>query len=392
VYQANVTECTTLGCTIPEGLLAKNISLTLCGAPLRDRSDKLVSSLWASVGLALVFVVLRFFQKLVIAKGTSLGFDDILVVVTLVFGVSAALVHVFGSIPQGLGKDIWTQEPDAITDFGAAFYHSCWTYFAASALIKLTMIAFFMRIFTHATAQRLLKGSFIFTSLYGAAFVLTAIFQCRPLHYFWTGWDGLHKGTCANANAISWANAIGGIVLDLWILGIPLWQLRHLQLHWKRKVAVLVMLLVGAAVTVVSILRLQSLVHFASSQNTTWDFYHIAIWSGLEISIGIACSCLPTVRLLLIKVFPGLGDPGSGNAKGGYVYHSKDRSGGSNRQRQRSILSSKTSATTFSGPTPWPEPAADRYHIRLKNGSGDVEANEMHVFSVENSDPYYPRQ
>jgi hypothetical protein len=86
-------------------------------------------------------------------------------------------------------------------------------------------------------------------------------------------------------------------------------------------------------VTVVSILRLQALVVFATSENTPWDFYHIAIWSGFEISIGIMCACLPTMRLLLIKIFPRMGDPGN-RLRNNYTYYGKDRSGNSSGSRR----------------------------------------------------------
>ncbi|KAI9166345.1 Zinc-type alcohol dehydrogenase-like protein [Paramyrothecium foliicola] len=369
-YRLNVTQCTAASCTIPEGLVARNISLTSCGSPVRDRSGRLDTSLWASVVLASFFVALRFLCKIFFISTATIGLDDWLTLATLVFGVSAAWVHIFGSIPKGLGKDIWTLEAEDITNFGAFFYHSCWTYFQASALLKLAMIAFYMRIFTQANVQRLLKGSFIFTTLYGVAFVITAIFQCRPIHYFWTGWDGLHEGTCANANAISWANAIGGIALDFWILGIPLWQLRYLQLHWKRKLAVAFMLIIGAAVTVVSILRLQSLVRFATSQNVTWDFYHIAIWSGLEVSIGIICTCLPITRLLLIKLFPRLGDPGS-RGKGNYTYHSQERSGiNSHEERTKKSFGNKSDVVSTTSPYIPSESGGPVCH-RLWSGNSD---------------------
>lgn len=35
------------------------------------------------------------------------------------------------------------------------------------------------------------------------------------------------------------------IALDLWILAIPLWQLRSLKMHWKKKVGVALMFCVG---------------------------------------------------------------------------------------------------------------------------------------------------
>lgn len=59
----------------------------------------------------------------------------------------------------------------------------------------------------------------------------------------------------------------------------------------------------------VSIVRLQSLINFATSHNTSRDFYGIALYSSLEIAIGIMCACLPAIRLLIIRGFPSLGSP-----------------------------------------------------------------------------------
>lgn len=60
------------------------------------------------------------------------------------------------------------------------------------------------------------------------------------------------------------------------------------------------------SVTVISIVRLQSLITFANSSNATWDNLPVSLWSTIEINVGIICACMPTVRLLLLKLFPKL--------------------------------------------------------------------------------------
>jgi hypothetical protein len=69
-------------------------------------------------------------------------------------------------------------------------------------------------------------------------------------------------------------------------------------------------------VTVVSIIRLQALVVFGKSSNPTWDNFPVSLCSAVEIHVGIICTCMPTLRLLLVRLFPALG--GSSYAKG---YH-----------------------------------------------------------------------
>lgn len=59
------------------------------------------------------------------------------------------------------------------------------------------------------------------------------------------------------------------------------------------------------SVTVVSILRLNSLMKFrSSSDNPTWDFFDVAIWSDIEMNVGLICVCLPSLRRLLVQLCP----------------------------------------------------------------------------------------
>lgn len=44
---------------------------------------------------------------------------------------------------------------------------------------------------------------------------------------------------------------------------------------------------VGTFVTVVSIIRLSALIHFAKSSNASWEFYDVSVWSTIEICVGI---------------------------------------------------------------------------------------------------------
>lgn len=102
------------------------------------------------------------------------------------------------------------------------------------------------------------------------------------------------------------ARAAVSVALDVWMLAIPLSQLPGLKLHWKKKVSVGLMFFVGTFVTVVSVLRLQSLMQYASSTNVTWDNTSVAIWSTIELNVGMICTSLPTLRLLAVRVWPVL--------------------------------------------------------------------------------------
>ena len=103
-------------------------------------------------------------------------------------------MNVHGTAGHGEGKDIWTLEFDDITKFGLFFYILEVFYFAQVALLKMSLLFFYLRIFL-GPAQKWLWGTVIFNAVYGIFFVFLAAFQCRPISYFWTKWDGEQKGT-----------------------------------------------------------------------------------------------------------------------------------------------------------------------------------------------------
>lgn len=78
----------------------------------------------------------------------------------------------------------------------------------------------------------------------------------------------------------------------------------------------------ASSVTVVSILRVHSLINFANSTNPTWDNWDVSNWSTIEVNVGIICATLPTTRLMLVRLFPVLGGSGGGGA--GYYYGQRD--------------------------------------------------------------------
>ncbi|KAF2261908.1 hypothetical protein CC78DRAFT_570174 [Lojkania enalia] len=305
--QRSVEACVTKICTVKEALSVKNVTMSSCGAPVRDKRSEFKTISNTLGVISACCVLLRIIYKLAITVA-ELGWDDIFILVTLICGVPSTIINSIGTVANGLGTDIWTVPFDNITKFIEFFYVLEVLYFAQVPLLKLSYLFFYQRIFPGKPVRRAILTTVVFDILYGVAFVITGIFQCRPISYYWTSWDGEHEGKCVNINALGWANAAISIALDFWMLAIPLSQLVHLKLAWKKKVGVALMFCVGTlslfSVTVVSILRLQSLVHFANSRNPTWDQYGVNLWSCVELNVGIICACMPAIRVVLVRFFP----------------------------------------------------------------------------------------
>jgi hypothetical protein len=216
----------------------------MCGAPYRNERQNLrVTNIVLGV-VSAAFVIIRIVYKLGFSV-SELGWDDYLIVLTLLVGVPGTIITDLHTLPNGMGRDIWTVPFDQITEFTRWFYVMENLYFADLTLIKLTMLAFFLRIFPARNVRRTIWFTIVFTSLWGAGTLLTGVFQCTPIRYNWLRWNGEHEGKCLDINALGWSNAAISIALDIWMLAIPLFQVFKLKMSWQKKFSVAIMFMVG---------------------------------------------------------------------------------------------------------------------------------------------------
>ncbi|KAH6687836.1 putative PTH11-type G-protein coupled receptor protein [Plectosphaerella plurivora] len=304
VFEASTEACIFSKCSVINSLSSKNLFEITCDRPVRNRSAEYARVNWAMIGLTTVIVFARLIYKYL--SPLRLGLDDLFAFLAYLAVLPSFAINLAGLIPAGIGRDIWTLTPSQIDAFGFWFYIVEPLYFIQMGLVKMAILFFFLRIFETSGLEPLLWATVAFNAANTIAFLFPGIFQCTPISYYWYRWQGTYEGTCININAVAWANAIISIVLDLWMLGLPLSKIQSLNLHWWKKMAAGLMFCVGTFVTIISVLRLHSLVLFATSNNPTWDQYGMALWTTLEVPIGIICSCLPAIRQILIKAIPGI--------------------------------------------------------------------------------------
>lgn len=177
----------------------------------------------------------------------DLGWDDWTILLLICASTPSMVIIDRYAIPYGAGSDVWTVPFDHITQFVRWLYVLGVLYLLQIALLKLSILFFLLRLFPRVITQRLLKATIAFDLLYGAAFVIAGIFQCQPISFYWTSWDKnpTTRGKCININALNWSNAIIGIILDVWMLAIPLYEVFHLRLSLRKKISVALMFFVG---------------------------------------------------------------------------------------------------------------------------------------------------
>ncbi|CAG8052529.1 unnamed protein product [Penicillium olsonii] len=324
-YTTILEECVVASCTIRESLTTKNVTTSLCEAPIRDRT-KVVSVAGLAGGIiALVAFILRMVARLRCCGGVF-GMDDLTMMLTMCLLIPLSALSVLLA-DTGLGKDMWTLPFDNITHILYIYFWDELLYLSILPLTKISICCFYLRIFPD---RKFRTATYVVIALnvgYLIAFILISVFQCRPLPGAWLRWNGEEEFKCNHINAQGWAAAVLNMVLDLIVMMLPLRQLYYLNLSLKKKTYVICMFSLGIFVTLVSILRLNSMIHFASTTNLTWDYVSIGYWSTIECDIGVICACLPAIRSLLRRVAPGLfGDTEHANS---YAVNSHSRGTGS---------------------------------------------------------------
>ena len=300
----NIEDCVISACTVKESLTAQNISAQLCHVPVRNRSLEV-----QLIGPILCFFAIAFVVIRVIARrpfvSDLFGWDDGLIVAAALVTTPSAVTQVLLG-RNGLGKDIWTVPFDHITQMLRLMYVAEVFYTLSTALTRISILVFYLRVFSGPRFRVATKIMIGFNIAGWVATFFPIAFQCTPISYAWTRWSEETQGHCINLHAGTWTLAAFNILFDLTALILPLPALYQLQLtySWKKKARVFVMFSIGLIATLVSILRLRSLVYFGKTRNPTWDLVELTIWSVTESKVGIICACLPMAAVFFTRLAP----------------------------------------------------------------------------------------
>ncbi|KAK1975009.1 hypothetical protein LZ30DRAFT_606732 [Colletotrichum cereale] len=285
----DVSECVQTSCGYQDQLKLSSVTGGLCDPyphPSRIPEIKMVVALLAVVTFPIVG--LRLISRWIVAS--RLALDDWM---TLVTAVATNL---------GFGLHYWNINPTNAERIIKLFWSVQMLYVTVLILAKLTIVALFGRLFPDPRFQFFNKMVIAFLICHGVVFLLIIMFQCTPIAGVW---NHFVAGTCLDIQAVALASAILSIVEDFVILGIPIHQLRNLQLGLKKKIAVCFMLSLGSFACITSILRLRWLVVLAQSHDITWTNVDVVAWTIAEVSCALMCGSLPSLRPVFMKI-PGI--------------------------------------------------------------------------------------
>ncbi|OJD31451.1 cfem domain-containing protein [Diplodia corticola] len=299
---AKVGVCAMQTCTVAELLQTKNVSSNGCGVPVRDNGS--IFNVIGITGIIIAGIAYLLRMAASIGKGgRQVSWDDATMGLVVILAIPPA---VFAPIlvENGLGKDMWTLHPHQITNLLKYYYFGEIFYVVALGVSKISILFFYLRVFPAKEFRNVIYVVMAFSVAYTICFGIVTALQCRPVSYAWNQWDGLHEGNCNDIHLQGWIAAAINIALDTVVMILPLKHLANLNMDLKKKLMVMAMFSVGIFVVFTSAIRLYSLIHFANSENISWDYVEAGYWSLIEVYVSILCGCMPAHRFVFAKAWP----------------------------------------------------------------------------------------
>ncbi|EME41951.1 hypothetical protein DOTSEDRAFT_135077 [Dothistroma septosporum NZE10] len=242
----------------------------------------------------------------------AVGVDDWTMFITqLLF--TAYLACQLGGVVYGTGEHLsdlipWRAEK------ALSFWFFCEIFFTLStSLLKVSVGLFLLRVAAQPIHMWIIRMVIILSAVFGGGFFFVIVFQCWPISNWWD-LDPSHKN-CINPDIViglTYGVSALNIIAD-WTLGLlPIFIVRSLQMSTRQKRLVAVILsfaAIGSTATIVRLPYIGSLKQSFDGRNGDFLFktVGVAIWTTVEIGVGITAGCAATLRPLLRMAVDRLG-------------------------------------------------------------------------------------
>ncbi|KAJ5569703.1 uncharacterized protein N7459_009133 [Penicillium hispanicum] len=226
-------------------------------------------------------------------------------------------IALFPGAQVGLGKHRDAVGEANVAAFQKLLYFFQLFYILGPPTIKLSLLLLYRRIFVTPRFLQLVNGMGLVILIWLIIAFFLALLDCVPIHAFWTG-----GGKCISFRGFGIGYAVVNITTDfaVWIMPIPMvW---NVQLPTGQKIALSLIFILGLFNCAAAFARLMTSMLVLGEYDVTWLDSRAVMWSIIELSTGITCTCLPTMRVVLKTIFTerlgralGLGSGSGGTSR-----------------------------------------------------------------------------
>ncbi|KAF2972873.1 hypothetical protein GQX73_g783 [Xylaria multiplex] len=249
-------------------------------------------AIYTTLPVAVVFIIIRLYSRLHLRQ--KLQWEDYLCIAAGLSSVGFCSILLKTSVNDVYGRHAWDIPLSALTTaFVKELFAVTVLYSVASALIKLSLLALFHRLFSPSARSKVaIRFGMVFTAASYVA-ILTAWIYYNVPHIDDMGWiDPVFVARLESAD-LTMAVIFGvlGTVTDLYVIAIPLASVSGLNLSTARKIGLAGLFATGFLVCGFSLALLITRVEFYRRVNNSADFLWISMQtfslSVSEINLGI---------------------------------------------------------------------------------------------------------
>ncbi|KAK8133776.1 hypothetical protein PG984_005788 [Apiospora sp. TS-2023a] len=254
-----------------------------------------ISFVFTAISALIVFV--RAVIRTGIIKKT--GPDDILIFISMLFVIGYLICNVLAR-DAGLGASILTLTIPQMETLLKLTYAIEILYYVIIIATKCSIVAMYYNI---ALTRSFRVACYTTHALLGVFFIVcisVTFGQCQPLSRQWdpTLAPAARAASCINTTAFFYFTSAFNIVMDFWILVMPLKTLNALQIRRRNRYVLYGVFGAGIFATAMSCVRLYSIYTYTLAADPFMEGSLINVWSMIEINVGIMCASVPALKPL----------------------------------------------------------------------------------------------
>ncbi|MCJ1287042.1 hypothetical protein MMC26_006389 [Xylographa opegraphella] len=220
---------------------------------------------WLFQVIAAVAVALRVWARHL--KKQKLVLNDHLAFAALVATILLNIGSTWAVVDAGQGQHASDLSGEQVTEYAKIFGQIRWFRICSYTLLTMSV-------------------------LYAIAVILEIFLLCRPLSSLW---DPSIKGACGSEKAAYLGVGITNLIIDCFIIILPLPVLWNLRLKVSKKIALSFVFSLGTLIIIITGLRIQALSE-VDPKDPTYTTGHIGVYSVLEPTLGLINACLPVLQ------------------------------------------------------------------------------------------------
>lgn len=265
---------------------------------LETRAWQLTAALILCPAFAAIFTALRVYTRLVLIKVRF--WDDLAIVAALVCAGLMSVCMQLGVV-YGSGWNVETISPADLAEGLKVGLAVTQFYTLTHFFLKLSILLQYVRIGVMPSDRRLCYILIAILCIGYLFFIVMRMARCVPFQAQWApdmpGARCLFTTTWFMFPSQAW-----NMAMDFVILLVPLFVLRHLKGPLLQRALIGTALAFGGLACIISILRLRTLFPSAATADPPWDKILTAVYSQVEVNVGIICASVVTLRPLFRRL------------------------------------------------------------------------------------------